>query len=227
MQNLVKDTNQVALKAIQKELDLELLIKKEEQEREEREEKELQIVMDQEKKKSDYLNKAIKEKTIENQYNLKNKQYQEEIQNIKQTTAQQVMAKRNQLKEMLAKMRKNAELRKNKLKQQILSVRYEMANNMTKVTKKGEKDNCANAMKSQSDIKTYCTANFSEDFNLYTQCNNSPEDFCRTCCEFEFGDFYIEARQECYTQVCNSTATAATTSNSTTGRWIWQNAIGN
>jgi hypothetical protein len=226
LEEMVKNTNQVALKAIQKELDLEQLIKKEEQECEAREEKDLQIAMDQEKKKSEYLLQAIKEKKLENQFNQQAKQYENEVEGIKQTAAQEVQNRRNKFKEMIAKMRLESQNRRNQIKQQILTMKYQVTESFTDANKKGDKNTCLNVIKNPSDIKLYCIAKYSKgDTGNLNKCN-TKEEFCNMCCNAEFGDFYDNLRQECKEQICNNPSNAIKDINSTTGSadkgaWVW------
>jgi len=67
-------TNQVAMQAIQKELSLEDMIQQEEEEKEqEKNERELTLQVEEEKDKEACLLKQIKEKELEDQYNIKKK----------------------------------------------------------------------------------------------------------------------------------------------------------
>jgi len=66
-------TNQVAMQAIQKELSLEDMIQQEEEEKEQENERELTLQVEEEKDKEACLLKQIKEKELEDQYNIKKK----------------------------------------------------------------------------------------------------------------------------------------------------------
>merc|ERR1712151_1449476 len=105
---LVKKTNGVALQAIQKEMNLEAMIQREEEAKIEKEKKKRQCVM-----------KTIKERELENQYNLHAAEAQKQIQNIKKETAQQVLIRRNALNSKLRLIRQKAEREKNKMKAQL------------------------------------------------------------------------------------------------------------
>jgi hypothetical protein len=226
----IVDTNKLALKAIQKEINLEQMIKQEEEEKETREEQEILFQIQEEKKKSDCLNKAIKEKTLETQYNLKAKEAESEVEKIKEETAQQISTRRAQLNEVLRKYRQSASRKKMKLKQKLQNVRYEMAQQMGKAYKKGDSSKCSNALKSDTERKTYCTVAFSDDYNNYQTCLDGGSDFCVLCCEAEFGDFYANDRQECKKKVCEAVSITKLPDpdkpkNSNNGRWIWQDAM--
>jgi hypothetical protein len=219
---LVTNTNQVALKAIQKELDIEQLLKKEELEKEARAEKEVQIAMEQEKRKGDYLLQAIKEKKMENQLNTQAKQIEDEVKSIKQAASQEINTKRNTFKDFIAKLKRESQNRINQVKQQMLTVKYQIAKTVTKASKKGDKNQCLNVMKNPSDIKLYCIANYDPNDINFTTCNNQ-EDFCRMCCQAEYGEFYDTDRLDCIEQICNNPANhiATGTNNSGQGAWVW------
>ena len=229
IEGVIKTTNKVALQAIQKELNLEAMIRREEAEREQKEEIDMVHKIEEEKKKSDCLMKAIKEREIENQFNLKAKEAEDEVSSIKETANQQVIIRRSQLKDQILAMRKKAERRKAKLAQQLQSVRTVMAETMGKVYKAGDTSKCANAMKSDNDRAAYCQANFPDDYSKFMDCKES-EDFCSMCCESEWGDMHVNERQECFRSLCKNGpgASGSTPSGSlpqASGRWIWQEAM--
>jgi len=207
LKSTIKKTNKVALQAIQKELNLEELIKQEEIEREKREEQMMLKKIEEEKRKSDCLMRAIKEKQLENQYNLKQMETAEAIQNIKKAAIQEVQTRRNNLKKLIIDMRSKQKRKTNSLSQKLQAVRYEMAKQMGIAYKKGDSTNCEKIKKGVEDEqrkemrKHYCVANFSEDFVNYQNCLDG-EDFCHMCCDNEFGDFYIGEREKCYKKAC-------------------------
>merc|ERR1711934_327740 len=80
---LVKKTNGIALQAIQKEMNLEAMIQKEEEEKIDREKAEIEANIEKERRKKDCVMKAIKERELENQYNMHASEAAKQIQNIK------------------------------------------------------------------------------------------------------------------------------------------------
>lgn len=202
------------------------MIKQEEAEKEASEEQEIMKKIAEEKKKSECIIKAIKERKMENQYNIRAKAAEEQINNIKRATAEQVIIRRNQLKQTIVKMRLDAKRRKSRLAQKLQTVRFEMANEMGKAYKKGDMNRCLNALKSKSDRNTYCTASFPDDYNSLNNCQEG-DDFCMLCCDNEFGDFYINERQGCYKKVCGTEdgQSKLNTHIPEAGRWIWQNQV--
>ncbi len=219
LDGVVKTTNQVALQAIQKELSLEEMIKQEETQREAQEEKQIQLSIEKEKQKAECIVRAIKERKLENQYNLRTKQAEEEIKNIKTTTTEEVLIRRSQLKDLILKMRQNSKKRQQKLQSELHDVRLGVAKEMGDAYKKGEATRCLESAKDKEKRLTYCTANFSDDYNNLQNCKES-EDFSTLCCDLEFGDFFANERLQCY-ELVNSVGKKTDSK----GRWIWQQGI--
>lgn len=217
---IIKNTNAVALQAIQKEINLEALIQKEEEERVEREKRELILKIEEERKRKDCVLKAIKERELENQYNINARKAQETIESIKRDTAQEVLIKRSKLQDRIKKIRENAEREKNKLKQKLQSVRYSIADEINSHYKKGDINKCIMAMENEKRRNDYCISTFSEDFSDLNYCRKTSE-FCTFCCNTEISEIYLPARQECYTKVC---VVVPPPSEDPTGKWVWHDS---
>lgn len=214
---IIKNTNKVALQAIQKEINLETLIQKEEEERIEREKREILIKIEEEQKKKQCVLRAIKQRELENQYNINARKAKETIESIKKETAQQVLIKRSKLQEKIKKIRDNAEREKNKLKQQLQTVRYSIAEEIGSHYKKGDMKKCIMAMENDKRRNDYCVASFSDDFNDLSYCRKTTE-FCTFCCDNEISEMYLPERQDCYAKVCVILPVPA---EENTGKWVW------
>lgn len=216
---MVKKTNSIAIQAIQRELSLEELIRQEEEEKNRDEEEKIRKMIEAEKNKKECLLKAIREKQRENEYSMKALDAQERIDAIKKEAAAQVMARRNKLKKMIAKIREQSQLRRNQLKQQLLDLKTSIAGEIGKAYKKGDMEKCLDAMKSQTTKINYCTALYLDDFNMLNYCKKT-DDFCNICCNAEFGDMYQTEKQECLIKTCPKKAEEILETSK--GRWIWQ-----
>lgn len=172
--------------------------------------------------------KAIKEKQLENQYNLKQKETAEAIQNIKKAALQEVQVRRNNLKKLIEEMRSKQKRKTNSLSQKLQAVRYQMAQQMGKAYKKGDSGRCESIgrgteNKEKSEMrKNYCIANFSEDFVNYQTCLDG-DDFCHMCCDNEFGEFFIGERESCYSKACIKKTELPP--KEVDGRWVWQSEL--
>lgn len=173
--------------------------------------------------------KAIKEKQLENQYNLRQKETLEAISNIRHAAIKEVQTRRNNLKKIIEEMRQKQKRKTNGLSQKLQSVRYEMAQQMGKAYKKGDAGNCqkigfgTESKEKKQMRKNYCVANYSEDFVKYQDCLEG-DDFCHMCCDSEFGEFYVGERETCYKAACKKN-TDPEPEKQDSGRWIWQTEI--
>jgi len=211
----IMKTNQIAMQAVQKEVGLEDMVKKEEQEREQLAEKELLAQIEDEKDKQNCLVKKIQERELEDQYNLRAREAETEMKKIRDLAEKQVVIKRSQLKNDVMKMRKKAERKKAQLAQQLQAVRVQMSKDMNKIYKNGDMNKCREAMKSKDNRETYCGVNFPDDYVRFTDCKAEEEDFCYFCCETEFGDMHMDQRQLCYDTLCTQKQ------ENDDGKWIW------
>lgn len=153
--------------------------------------------------------KAIKEKKLENQYNLKQKETAHAIQNIKKAALHEVQLRRNNLKMEIEQMRSKQKRKQMELNQKLHTVKLNMAQQMKKAYKKGDFTHCVNIengkdIKQKKEVrKNYCVLNFSDDYISYQNCLDG-EDFCHLCCDNEFGEFFVDEREECYSKSCKN-----------------------
>ena len=180
--------------------------------------------------------KAIKEKQLENQYNIRQKETEKAVSNIKKAAAQAVVKRRADLKKLIEQMKKKQKRKTNSLAVKLQTVRNAMASDMGKAYKKGSAELCKNIGNGTEDgnggsaekvekRKHYCIANFSENYAMYQTCLDT-DDFCHVCCDNEFGEFFMNDRESCYSQTCDADAPPKVDdAKDTSGRWIWQNNV--
>lgn len=102
----VEKVKESSYKAIEKEIKLEKFLEEEEEAKEKEETDQIQHQIEHEKKKNDCLLKAIKEKSIEDQFNVSKSDVEEKIKEIQKETQQTVQIKRQLIKKKLAEMRR-------------------------------------------------------------------------------------------------------------------------
>jgi hypothetical protein len=198
----VKETQKLTVNAMTRENRLEQLLENEEKAREMMEQDELQKQFEAEKKKHDCLLRSIKEKQLEEQYNLSKVKAQEAIEKIKNSAKQEIMIKRNDIKKKLALMRKKNERKKQEIKNQIISLRIQEAQTMSEVSKMGDRSKCIiPPSKEDPHVQAYCDKYFPADVAKYQDCT-SVESFCFVCCENEFGDLHLHEREMCFKNQC-------------------------
>jgi seryl-tRNA synthetase len=160
--------------------------------------------------------RAIKERELENQYRAQNVETEKEVGEIKKKAMDQVIAKRNKLKEKIAEMRKKARRSENKMKQQLMNVRLKIAKEIKNMHREGDQNKCKTAMKSEDERLKYCQINF-DDIAKFSTCKED-DDFCTICCENEFGEMHIDKRNMCIKELCENKPVNTATAE---GRWIW------
>jgi len=201
--NKVDQIRKTSLHALEKEMRLEDLLEKEEESKEEEENKVLEQQIMSEKKKEDCLMKAIKEKEIENQYNIAKNQADRAIEQITKQTQIQIVEQRKNIAKKITEMRQKQKRKKAQLKNEILTIRTQIAERLQKYNRAGNESACT----TKTNKADYCAANFSDNYIKYGECN-SDDTFCYVCCENEFGELHILNRDKCYT-TCDSIADKA------------------
>ena len=214
---LVKKEGDIALKALSKELDIEKNLEQEELLREEEESETLDYQLNLEKKKEECIVKAIQEREKESQFNLRQEEKAEELDHLRSAAKKQILIRRDYLRKKLQNLKERAK-KKNEIKaSQIMSVRMEVAQAVTKSLRKGLISNCVRALSSEPNWEAYCNGFFNSDYSYMTNCLKEVDKKCDICCEREFGDIYVEDKKRCMDEVCVKDVVKETT-----GRWIWK-----
>jgi len=195
----VDDYRKISINAIEKEMRLEDLLEKEEENREESETHTLETQIEKEMKKEECLNKSIKQKEIENQFNVAKAQAQRAIQQIAKTTQTQISKQRTLIAKKLIEMRQKQSRKKAELTNHIFTIRTQIAQKLQKINKYGSDVHCTN----YNEKVVYCNKNFPDNYFKYQECL-SNDTFCYICCENEFGDMHILQRDDCYNK-CDTT----------------------
>lgn len=184
------------LEVVAKTFDFEEMAMKEEEEKEKNAQDNLAYTLDKEREKRECLLKRIKQKEIENQYNLA-KQFDQKTANEDMEDQQRLIKiKRNEIKSKLELLRARAKRREDLLKQRIKTVRYSMNNDISKAYRRST--GVCNFEDTKE--KKYCNARFSTNPVEYGNCLEKSKDkdsYCIFCCEQEVGAMYIDQREEC------------------------------
>ena len=179
--------------------------------------------LESEKKKDECLIKSIKEKEIEDQYNLSKIQQDKELNELKEQVKQQILQKRKQIKMKILQMRKRASRKKKIYQDEIQTLRMQVAGQLNKHNKEGNLGLCFKPNNSDEDKKKvvqYCNSNFSDASpNKFKECL-TEEDFCYVCCENEFGEMHVKDREQCYDK-CDYAPKKTTRA----GSWQWTETV--
>jgi len=102
----------MTLQAVHKELQLEEMLEKEEKAREALEIEEINADIEKEKKKKECLLNMIKERQLEDQYNLGKQESEKQVFELKEEAKKEIMIKRNKMKTKIMNLRKKNERKK-------------------------------------------------------------------------------------------------------------------
>jgi len=194
--NVVK-TQEVGFRVIEREFNIENMIKKEEKAKEEAELDKIEDQIKKEEKKANCVKKNIEEKELDDDWDDK-LEAEEEIDLLKKKINLKVEDGRNRVKMILTSMRKKANRRREELTQRLQAVRAELAKEVLLNNKEGSIPPCVKGITDLDFRETYCNTHFIEDYTLNLNCKS--EDYCYTCCENEFGNAFRMKRSECYKQ---------------------------
>jgi hypothetical protein len=207
MKKQVDNTQSMTYLAMQKEIKLEGLLQKEEELREKEDEGNLNKQLQQEEKKKDILMNSIKEKQLEEQFNISRENAKLAIDRIKDEAKKNIIKKRDDIKKKINIMRLKSERKKAEIKSKIISMRTETAEKLQSMTKIGSMDQCflpnPNDEEDLHKIEVYCASSFPSEISGFMECK-VPESFCFTCCEKEFGPLQLIVREKCFNEKCKA-----------------------
>lgn len=209
-----------SFQAIQKELDMERMILDEEKEHEDEVRGLKMKELEKEKKKADCLNKAIKAKEEENQYNIAKAEKDETLTDFKANLSNEIKIRRAKLKTKLMNLKKRASNDNSLIDQEILNIRLEMANALTRKKGKGNPNLClsladklagiakkANSTEGNEEeefksASEYCTGTYVTDPESLAECKTAVEEknihlFLEICCDHEVATEDMDAYKKC------------------------------
>jgi len=192
----VEKTQNAGLKAIQKEMQLEDLIRNEEKEKEEEEIASIVQRIKEEKEKAECLTTNIKARDLDASIIADKRSAESEIKELKVEAVKEIKAKRAKIKKIISMMRAKAKIRKSKYQQELQSLRNKMAMQQMKANKVGDIKWCRKGKLDRDYREKYCDKNFIDDFINNRECKT--DEFCYMCCETEFGNMHIDKREKCY-----------------------------
>jgi len=216
----VLNTQNNGLAALQKQLQLENLIKGEEKAREDMELANLMKKIQLEKDKAACLHNSIKERDLDAEIINERRSDANEEEEIKEEVTKQVQMKRANMKKLIDMMRAKANLRKSALEAELNALRNKMAQEMLAAHKNGDLRLCR---KGNSDLdyrEEYCNIHFVDDYTRNGDCK-SEDNFCYMCCETEFGNMFIDKREGCYNMCDLNKKKKGKKPNNVDGPWLW------
>jgi hypothetical protein len=208
--NTAKTSKTIKLRAIQKEFDLEALLEKEAVEAQRNIENELKLKIKNEKNKRECLIKKIKEKEIENQYNLRMESVDLTKKEDDREAKDMINISRGHMRNKLNELKRRSLRRQRKMQQELKGVRTDIEGDLKAAYKTKRPDLCE--FKIKLDALNYCTTrtnNFqSTDMTKCTTAVSSAFDdhnlvpLCEICCTNEIGSMNTAEIDACQAK-CN------------------------
>jgi len=195
VKNNEEKLNGLELEAIRKEFNMEEMLEKDEAQREKDDIGRVKEEVEKEKEKRACLLKTIKEKEMENQYNMMKEESSADLEEEKKNVKNDIIVKRNALSDKLNLMRRRAERRMRKYKQELKGVKSKISDDANSAYHKGGFD-CI----FQSGDQNYCKARFIKNPVKFGDCIKSihnRSEWCGVCCKEEIGSFYTAERSGC------------------------------
>jgi len=220
----VMKTQNLGLKAIQKELQLENLIKNEEKQKEEQEIASLLKKIQEEKEKEACLKTTIQARDLDAEIINERRAAENEVKEIQVEVLKQVELKRIKMKKMIEMMRAKARLRKSALEAELNSLRNKMAEEMLKAGKNGDLQKCKRGKIDNDFRDSYCDTIYIDDFVTNGDCK-TDENFCYMCCESEFGNMHIDRRESCYNMCDLKENKIVQISQQGNGPYVWKSNL--
>merc|ERR1712032_1580964 len=183
---------------------LEDLLEKEEASREEDETSTFTRQIESEKKKEECLMKAIKEKEIENQYNIAKASAERAVEKITTETKKQITMQRENITKKIIEIRNRQKRKKAQLRSEVMTIRTQIAARLSTINKMGSTKTCISSLKTETNREKYCSEHFADNYIKFADCINKSS-FCYVCCESEFGDLHVVNRDQCYTSCDDET----------------------
>ena len=212
----VMQTEKMGMAVMGKEIELENLVKYEEKKKENRQLKKILKMIKKEKKKRSCLKKTLKKRELDTRILMDKRESEKEITHVKEEMKMEVQMKRDEMKRQISQMRKKARRRRAAAENKLNKIRSKMARDIMAANKEGDIEYCRKGKKSPNERDTYCNNNFVDDYLKNYDCK-SQDTFGYMCCENEFGNNFIEKRDECY-EMCDGTTKGKTTIPSRTSK---------
>eukprot|EP00340_Litonotus_pictus_P006921 CAMPEP_0170517440 /NCGR_PEP_ID=MMETSP0209-20121228/3432_1 /TAXON_ID=665100 ORGANISM="Litonotus pictus, Strain P1" /NCGR_SAMPLE_ID=MMETSP0209 /ASSEMBLY_ACC=CAM_ASM_000301 /LENGTH=752 /DNA_ID=CAMNT_0010802691 /DNA_START=71 /DNA_END=2325 /DNA_ORIENTATION=+ len=197
-QNAVETTQKKALKVINREIDIEEMIRKEEMMRtQERIKNKLEEFKHEELKKKK-LEEALDEQEQMQNTVISDMKTTSNVNEIQNEAEKEILERRNKLKKKIERIRQLADRRAKIIQNKINIVRNKMTTEMVEATKNGNANTCKSNYMIPEKMTKYCNENVVEDYAKNNECKDK-DNFCFICCDHEFGKANISGKDACYT----------------------------
>lgn len=193
----IAETQSKGLKALEREIMIENLIKRDEQKKQDEEEIRISAQLEAEKRKAKEINKQIEEKELEEDFVMQTSEAQADIKESQKEISQIVEVNRERLRKQIEEIRKEAKKRRDTLHTKVKKVKSKITSKLLKANKSGDKTTCVAGLTNPNKRDGYCNASHPDDYLENAYCKEE-DNFCYSCCDTEFGLLRAAQRDDCY-----------------------------
>jgi len=191
-----KKAQDLSFTVIGKEINLENMVKKEEQTKEEKEAHILEQKISEETFKAECLEKSFHERELDEDLQETEKESMSEINEVQLEARKKIQNSRLKLKRTIQQMKMKSKSKNQYLSGQLKQIRSKMSKEIMLANKNGDVGKCRRGKMNADFRESYCNENFVDDWTRNSDCKG--EDFCYVCCETEFGAMFVTERDNCY-----------------------------
>lgn len=193
----LKETQVKGLKALEREVMIENLIKGDEEKKEDASEHVILNQLEAEKAKNKIIDGQIKEKELAEEFKMEEFQAASDIKEAKKEITQQIQVNREKLRKQIEEIRKEARKRRETLQTKVKKLKSKITNKLMKASKVGDKALCIAGILDESKRSLYCNGSHPDDYLENEYCKNE-DNFCYSCCDSEYGLLRGAQRDDCY-----------------------------
>jgi hypothetical protein len=201
MNDIILNTQKLAIKAIEKEMKMENLIEQQEDLKGKYVEEQMNQKLQKVKEQQELITKALDQKKKEAEIYTNKLSLKSRLKQMTQQFKEQIKNIREDLKLRLQTKSTQGLRTKEDYEGKINEVKAVITKDLLKANKKGNYQEC-DPDRPVFKIIDYCKKNYPATGKKQDECKTHQK-FCNLCCEAEYGDLHLEERTECYSK-CDS-----------------------
>jgi hypothetical protein len=118
------------------------------------------------------------------------------IDSIQKDLSLRIILQRKKLLHRLNLIKLLHERKRSQMRQNIMNIRRSSNEESLNKNKIGNEENCILYIGNEIKMRNYCTVSYHNDAESMIECKKN-ESFCSLCCDYEFGEFHLDKRDQC------------------------------
>jgi len=149
------------------------------------------------RKRKKAINKQLFEKELEQEFQVSEMAAEKDIKDAKTEIQVQIQVNRDKLKQAIEQIRKEAKRSQAAKQAKLKQMKTKLSKKLLQASKTGDKTKCLNGLRSDDLRSSYCNAAYYDDYLDNDYCKN-VDNFCYSCCDYEYGLLKPSERDDCY-----------------------------